>query len=555
MKFIYEGVNPEEVITKAKDIISNVPTNLSAYCFVTNYIVGDDKNYLSSIFTAEDIDHLNTGESVLIASPTGSGKTKAIQEMVKSVRKGKSVIILTNRRGCKTQLVKDLCNSYGLKDIPSELSDKITLDENVKVMCYQEFVNNRYKYHGKKILLILDECHFFAEDSTFSNCPQKILDFLLVNLDNTIRIYITATPDDIINTIWELESLSNHKLTEVTSNTKEQDLLNAVGNTKTRIRCIYIMKANWDYLTFKSYDPRDTETLLEYIKTANKDGKKSLIYINDIEKGRLMQETMDNSQHIYSDEDKKLELRQIALNEQFSSDTLITTKVAENGLSLHDDKLSIIVAETWDLICLQQVIGRARVNRNNPRNIEVLIPDYSASDLGTIYSKIYNQLKEAKKAAENPHFALEYNKAFVSYSAIEQKLIVNNIGIQTLEKQLDFISTLKEKEKEITHAFIRKVLQIYGKNTDITDNIFINYNCISDCKQRILSAWENFKNSERDENALKILKEELKEACNKTKAYPKELRSNIQLETINEILKFADIDEALGKGRKIFDIA
>ncbi|MDE6088017.1 MAG: hypothetical protein K2G25_06485 [Oscillospiraceae bacterium] len=268
-----------------------------------------------------------------------------------------------------------------------------------------------------------------------------------------------------------------------------------------------------------------------------------------------MQEAMDNSQHIYSDEDKKLELRQIAFNEQFSSDTLITTKVAENGLSLHDDKLSIIVAETWDLICLQQVIGRARVNLNNPRNIEVLIPDYSASDLGTIYSRIYNQLKEAKKAAENPHFALEYNnKSFVFYSATEQKPIVNNIGIQTLEKQLDFISTLRKKEKEIPHAFIRKVLQIYGKNIDITDNIFINYNCVSDYKQHILSAWENFKGSEKDENTLKILKEELKEACNKTRAYPKELKSNIQLETINEILKFADIDETLGKGRKIFDI-
>ncbi|MDE6088018.1 MAG: DEAD/DEAH box helicase family protein [Oscillospiraceae bacterium] len=278
MKLVPKGINPEKVITKAEDIILNVPTNLSAYCLVTNYVMGDDKNYLSSIFTTEDVDHLNTGESIL-ASPTGSGKTKAIEKIVESIRKDKLVIILTNRISCKIQLVKDLCNIYGLKDIPPELSDKITLDENIKIMCYQEFVNNRYRYHEKKMLLILDECHFFAEDSTFSNCLQKILDFLLVNLDNTIRIYITATPDDIINTIWKLESLSNHKLTEVTPDTKEQDLLNAVGCTKTRIRCIYIMKANWDYLTFKSYDPHDTETLLAYIKTANKDDKKSLIYI------------------------------------------------------------------------------------------------------------------------------------------------------------------------------------------------------------------------------------------------------------------------------------
>jgi len=49
----------------------------------------------------------------------------------------------------------------------------------------------------------------------------------------------------------------------------------------------------------------------------------------------------------------------------------IVTKVAENGWSIHDDNLSLIVAETCDMVELQQIIGRARVGRKKPREIQV----------------------------------------------------------------------------------------------------------------------------------------------------------------------------------------
>ena len=286
------------------------------------------------------------------------------------------------------------------------------------------------------------------------------------------------------------------------------------------------------------------------------DRQKALVFINDIASGSELKEQLANCQHIYSDEDKKAELHEIAINEKFMPETLITTKVAENGLSLHDEKLLLIVAETYDTITLQQIIGRARVNRRNPREITVLIPDYSLSNLGSIEGKLYMQLKEFQKAVENPDFAMQYlpqPNPYVYYDAILKKPVVNYIGYQQLQKQIDFIHSLKKSEQEEPHAFIRKVLSIYGKNTDSIDEMFIDYDTTKDCKQRILSAWEIFKSSDKDAEALKELKKSLKEACNETSAYSKELKSNIQIDTINEILRFAGINKRILPERRIFD--
>lgn len=80
-------------------------------------------------------------------------------------------------------------------DIPNDLLDNIKLTENLKCMTYQELIYHSYSYQGKKMVLILDECHCLAEDSTFSTYPQQIINFLKNQINNTIRIYMTATPE------------------------------------------------------------------------------------------------------------------------------------------------------------------------------------------------------------------------------------------------------------------------------------------------------------------------------------------------------------------------
>lgn len=203
----------------------------------------------------------------------------------------------------------------------------------------------------------------------------------------------------------------------------------------------------------------------------------------------------------------------------FSDKNLITTKVAENGISLHDDELNLIVVETLDLITLQQVIGRARVNRKKPRKITVLIPDYSYTDIGNAIVSISGQLKKANEAAANPDNALEYAAeypALIYYDGKVKKPVVNSMAIKSLEYQLSFLKALRE-EKEAPHAFAQKVLEAYDKSTVITDDMFLSYDRIKNFKSKVSSAFDEYMDSEKNAEALDKLKAALKDACNSIK--------------------------------------
>lgn len=207
---------------------------------------------------------------------------------------------------------------------------------------------------------------------------------------------------------------------------------------------------------------------------------------------------------------------------------------------------------------LQQIIGRARVDRKKPRPVTVLIPDYNTSDLGAIKSSVYTQFEKARQAIENPDAAMEHfaeNRPYIYYSAFAKKVEPNSIAISTLRKQLDFLTAIKAEEEENPHAFVRKVLETYDVETEDFDKMFLGYESVAFCKAGINQAWCEFVKSDHGDEALKELKIKLKEICNSTGAYSKTLDSNIQISTVNDILAFAGINERLNPKRTVYEIS
>ena len=558
MKFIPSGIDYHAVQTSAKELTAADLTPLIAgMSLATGYTLGESNQYLSAILTTENVDKLEYGNAIAVFSPTGVGKSWTIERIALDIAKNKKVIILTNRSACETQLKQELLRKSGIVEIPAELINHVTVMENLTVMTYQKFVKICHRFHGKEMIIFLDECHCLAEDASFTVYSQQLLRYLHGNLDNTVRIYMTATPEAVLPTLWELESLTGKALYPLTADNFTEYLRFMPVQSETRIQHTYLMKPNWDYLTFKTYDPDNRQAFLDTLRSFTADGKKALIYINDIQKGKDLQEQLDESQHIYSDADKKLELHQITEDNRFESSVLITTKVAKNGLSLHDDSLSVIVAETFDPITLQQVIGRARVSRGKPREIIVLIPDYTASHLGSATSKLYMQIKDFTRSTEKPDFAMQFlpqPNPYVYYDAITQKPVLNDIGLADLRRQFALIWQWRTEEIEQPHAYLRHILQLYGKDTTHMEELSVSYDNTADCRSRIRIAWEAFKASDRSPADLSTLKTALKAACNETGAYSKEFKSNIQIETVNEILRFAGITETVSSERRVFDI-
>ncbi|MDE5620993.1 MAG: DEAD/DEAH box helicase family protein [Ruminococcus sp.] len=510
---------------------------------VSDFKIGDEKQYIGQVLDLNKVPNL--GESMIIAAPTGSGKTKAIIKIIKNA--DVPVVYSTNRISTLWQFKKDFIKATTNIDVPMEMIDIVSMGENITALTYQKFAEIAYQYKGKECMIILDEVHCLLEDATFSVYPEKFIRYLKSNLDNTSRIYLTATPDAVSPGIAYVECTSGTDKAPqtITWDTEVKSVFSDYAYYNTRVKMVYSVKSNWDYIDFKFYSPDDTKELTDYIKKANENDIKSLIYINDINKGKALQEALGNTQHVYSDDDKRKDIAEIAKNEKFADKNLITTKVAENGISLHDDELNLIVVETLDLITLQQVIGRARVNRKKPRKITVLIPDYSYTDIGNAIASISQQLKKAKEAAENPDNALEYAAeypALIYYDSKVKKPVVNSMAIKSLEYQLRFLKDLREDE-EIPHAFAQKVFETYDKSTVITDDMFLSYDRITDFKSKVSFAFDDYMNSEKNAEALDKLKAALKDACNSTKVYNegKTISSNIQLSTVNDILKSAGI--------------
>ena len=79
---------------------------------------------------------------------------------------------------------------------------------------------------------------------------------------------------------------------------------------------------------------------------------------------------------------------------------------------------------------------------------------------------------------------------------------MNRIGLQQLRTQLNHIRALKTEEQKNSHAFVRKVLETYGKPTEGMEELFLDYDITKACQQRIVSAWGKYKSSNCDPDAL-----------------------------------------------------
>lgn len=531
------------------------PSIISMSGFIPT-VIGPPNKYLSEVIDSDMIKKLQIGNSIVINGPTGCGKSQMIADYIEEKPPDETVIIHTPRRCTKRQLRREVARELGL---PPEKAEELLRRMNVYIMTYQSFVNQQNQFKSKFLTVFLDECHCLSSDATFAMYPQQMLQWLENNLDTTKRIYITATIDNVLPLIWSKEYIEydNRYPSNVILDASPEEIAMFHFRRYTRIQHLVLMKANWDYLNFKFYDPNDTQKLAEYINAISKSGKKTLMLLNDIDKGRNFNQLLDPpAKQIYSDSvDDTLneEISKVTENSMFEGSGLITTKVANIGLSLHDSAIEVIVAESFEPEEIIQIIGRVRVDRRNPRPVTVLIPDYSSGDLGRMEHMLIEQLKDFKAAKENPY---KYDREPYTYSSPEGRILVaNDLAIKTLDMKLKFIQKLKAEEQEHPHSFINHILPYYGKGSyDFT--LHIDYNAIIECKSRIQEAAKVFDESDHSAAALDKLRDGLREAFVKTgidfkrgnSKKPFDLSTNFQISTINDILEYGDVGWSLSQG-------
>ena len=156
---------------------------------------------------------------VFLSTPTGSGKTHfIIEELVRGVLQSNKnhpgneahVLILSNRTMLNRQYKKKLfpiLDEYENVGSPySDLNSDYTpkgLDSrwrfgNVDILTYQQYCLHLEEINRKYSFVVMDECHFFTSDSPFNADTKEIMDHLISSNQTAVRIYISATLNEVI---------------------------------------------------------------------------------------------------------------------------------------------------------------------------------------------------------------------------------------------------------------------------------------------------------------------------------------------------------------------
>lgn len=315
------------------------------------------KQYLSELIGQDYYEW--RGKKILLTAPTGMGKTNFILNVFLPYCKISrcKMLILCNRKMLRMQYWEKIVEENRNFDDVKRSVSVMTYQELAEVLRLQQNIAEVLSEFGA---IVCDECHYFYSDSDFNGAGTYVLlqELIIACMAKTM-IFMSATMEEtgplieqtIDHTFWRLRV----------------------------VECKEWLKDNWgviekiDYTGYANYDRfrcicvPDWESMAEIVAESS---KKSLIFLNHKEKGEKLAEriiktgkiskndiTILNSDNI----DKEIDYVEIlAIGHRMKNKILITTSVLDNGVSIHDPDVGIVVIETESKIEFLQMLGRIR---------------------------------------------------------------------------------------------------------------------------------------------------------------------------------------------------
>ena len=366
----------------------------------------------------DDYKEWQDGSTIFISSQTGSGKTTFIlKELLPYAKEqNKRILYLVNRRVLKEQM------ENAIRDLPLELSKYIeiesyqsiedkflhgiqqVLDEqigyntwvmnciknkvnvnntdtvnNMNVMNIMNTIRNMdlmgtmnnkdiidiiFGSYLKYDYVVCDEAHYFLMDSNYNT--NTILSYKMIRklFFNKIRIFISATIDDIQQYIEE-DDKSDFKNSTWWYNYKYGH--NDVLRKKEHFN--YSQNPIYDYIDVKViYDLQELEDLIV------KGTGKWLVFVDNKEFGSTLRKSISEvskkeeievsvsfvTADYMLDDDANTEVNNIVLEKKQSAKVLIATSVLDNGINIKDLELRNIVILADTKTEFLQMLGRKR---------------------------------------------------------------------------------------------------------------------------------------------------------------------------------------------------
>ena len=467
---------------------------------------GIGENY--KIWTCKDRQKtLTSATCVLIESPTGTGKTSFVLDKLFpfAAQNGRNILYLGNRAALKAQTEyavehrfierdREYENSYTKELNSAKLFYYPQTNCSITILNYQAFMGFSSQYlHGENpfYYIILDEAHFFLEDSLFNPMTAMILNKIMQSFSNSVLVFMSAT-------IGETADILINTLRVYRDSHPQQIPFQALYKEEFVIYQNLLDRRNYNIRFFN----KQTDIIAEISNTPL--DEKWLIFVTSKQAATKIAEDIrrktKSSVVFLSAEKKKGRLWDTLINDSYYEErVLIVTKVLDNGVNIIDSQVKHIVLPFCDRVDFLQMLGRKRIQESESVHLYVTVPSIQAinsqlhrviemkgalSEVIQIYNHIQKDmqlinnaeqiLKDQKKElskqqkAEIYSYKLQYEKAVSAYyrelTALLQKhwldgkqyinslfylneyrnLVPNYIAYEKLLQLESFYSDLKE---------------------------------------------------------------------------------------------------------------
>ena len=321
---------------------------------------------------------------VLIDAPTGLGKTTFVYEelLPRAINKGKNILLISNRIALSVQQklkILQLTNS----PLQGMLTDKgIQAQEHfgsVAVTTYHRLISflsdeDNRKWCDKLEYVVADEAHFFTSDSLFNNSCDTILKQITSRFCRAIRIYLTATPWDVIHRLAEAEQENYRNFEDTFAAPRNRMYM------EKRFMLHYCFERNYDHCDLKFF--QDFSELVPLINENS--AEKWLIFIDNKEAAADLKKEL-HVPTVYLDSSRKgiQEWSELLLNEKFEAKVLISTSVLDCGINICDPELKNIVIVSDNRTSIMQMAGRKRCEKGE--SITVWVQELSGQKIASRY--------------------------------------------------------------------------------------------------------------------------------------------------------------------------
>jgi len=424
---------------------------------------------------------------VFIKAQTGKGKNYFVKHTLREALlwygSASKILYVCNRIALLNQELSSLRNELNAPDL--RVSDEELIVGTITFVTYNKLLammNTQGKSFQHYSCVVFDECHFFYSDAMFNETAEKLLPKIPTHFSTSVRIYMSATPENVIVPILKAElEYTKHLLNYL------KDKIYTTEVTNQWYERIWAYTSAYDYSAYECtfFDPvHSQQNLIEEILDSK---DKWLIFVTNIRKGKELAQQLcaankkrlkpgkkasagkyalflDRKSRYNTDEVSGKMWAKIEKNMSFSPHVLITTSVLDNGITLNDKNLKNIVLYTDDRTEFIQEIGRCRVNgRKAPhlyiskctlhmrkREIGMMMgilqklrdtKDPSGCNLGVVNSLWTAHANEARSLVL---MSLDNN-------GLNAKL--NNLAAWHLEKENESLQAFLEMEKEYPEDF------------------------------------------------------------------------------------------------------